>query len=70
MDKSGCVNGSTATTTTSKQVESRDSRDSIVVFEEVQARLTSSDLIGNRKIKEVGDIRASLEPNNSYELSI
>jgi hypothetical protein len=70
MDKSGRVNGSTATTTTSKQVESRDSRDSIVVFEEVQARLTSSDLIGNRKIKEVGDIRASLEPNNSYELSI
>jgi hypothetical protein len=53
MDKSGCMNGSTATTTTSKQVESRDSRDSIVVFEEVQARLTSSDLIGNRKFKEV-----------------
>jgi hypothetical protein len=53
MDKSGCMNGSTAKTTTasSKQVESGDSRDSMVVFEEVQARLTSSDLIGNRKIK-------------------
>lgn len=60
MDKSGCVNGSTATTTTSKQVESRDSRDSIVVFEEVQARLTSSDLIGNRKIKEVRRYKSQL----------
>lgn len=59
MDKSGCMNGWTATTlttTTSKQVESRDSRDSMVVFEEVQTRLTSRDLIGNRKIKEVGVI--------------